>query len=893
MTPGSPSRLSLALAFTFLVAGCFGTPAGGPQPRKSPGLRSTGTPSPALSSPSPTSGRAARNVAPREGTRLLEASIQADAGWVVANGGGAIVSSNGASVLRLGAALISDNGLGVVSNNGGNVVVADGERLMTAGGTLLSDNGLGLVGKAKLLGNNGAGIVANNGGGIVSNNGSGYRLAQADAALGTALPAAQMVVGVIDPRSGAPVPVGVDEAGDPVFAVFSDGAGRVRLHVPETLAGNLRLVALPPDGSDARLRVSVLAAARGGEARVDDAEVQATALCRHAMARRLADLYAGSGAEALIPASAAARNPGLAAFAAPVAKRLKEALDEVGGRTAAPLRIEAVALLATDRMIADLDLEAMPLEAGLSRGYEPAAGERVMATIRAVSARIAEAAAARLREDPRWFEARPYVIEANRLRKARGLASVEVRKPSDLASLLFLEFLASDENALNARVGAVFADLGIPQIEGSRVRAAAASLSLAVGTQLLTGTDSAGTPVLDLVEQLVQRQGPVILAASDTSPPSGPEAYPPAPPAETGDVITIAGGSAGFADGAGATARFNAPMGLALDGQGRLYVADRDNSRLRAIDLRDPAHPVTTVAGGGGALSGDVPALTADLAGVSGLVVAPGGVIYASTGNTHRIWRIAPAPAGAVARLVAGAQEPAPTDGSPPGDRINFPFRLALGADGALYFTERKAGRLRRLRDDGSGRVETLFDGIEGPDFLAGLAPDAPPIETRVFPRILGPVASARVSVITALAIDPLGQMAFAELGTCAVLRLRRDQVIDVLAGGIINRSPADAFWMGAGFREPSDFVFGPGGQLYLTDVYNHRVRVVLPPGDVRTVAGGAPDAPTEALVGGFADGPAATARFNQPEGIALDADGTIYVADTANHRIRAIRPKK
>ncbi|MCL2625434.1 MAG: NHL repeat-containing protein [Cystobacterineae bacterium] len=87
-----------------------------------------------------------------------------------------------------------------------------------------------------------------------------------------------------------------------------------------------------------------------------------------------------------------------------------------------------------------------------------------------------------------------------------------------------------------------------------------------------------------------------------------------------------------------------------------------------------------------------------------------------------------------------------------------------------------------------------------------------------------------------------------------------------------------------AQFRFPEDIAIDSEGNLYVTDSNNHRIRKVAPDGEVSTLAGGTvADGP----ITGNADGPGEDARFYYPRGITIDAQDTLYVADSNNHRIR------
>src|SRR5207248_10089464 len=87
-------------------------------------------------------------------------------------------------------------------------------------------------------------------------------------------------------------------------------------------------------------------------------------------------------------------------------------------------------------------------------------------------------------------------------------------------------------------------------------------------------------------------------------------------------------------------------------------------------------------------------------------------------------------------------------------------------------------------------------------------------------------------------------------------------------------------------FAGPNALALGRDGSLYVADSRNHRIRRVTREGVVSTVAGGSePGGP-----GGMSEGPAPGALFRYPSGVALASDGTLYVADTGNHRICRVR---
>ncbi len=97
----------------------------------------------------------------------------------------------------------------------------------------------------------------------------------------------------------------------------------------------------------------------------------------------------------------------------------------------------------------------------------------------------------------------------------------------------------------------------------------------------------------------------------------------------------------------------------------------------------------------------------------------------------------------------------------------------------------------------------------------------------------------------------------------------------------------ADGRGLRAQFNGPSALAAAPDGSLYVCDSRNHRLRRVAPDGTTTTVAG---SGPVDCLPGGFADGRADQARLFNPTGVCVGRDGTVYFSDTGNHRIRKLK---
>jgi streptogramin lyase len=143
-----------------------------------------------------------------------------------------------------------------------------------------------------------------------------------------------------------------------------------------------------------------------------------------------------------------------------------------------------------------------------------------------------------------------------------------------------------------------------------------------------------------------------------------------------------------------------------------------------------------------------------------------------------------------------------------------------------------------------------------------------------------GDATHARLSDPFGVAIGPDGTIYVADAGDAQrIRRLAPDGSVTTLAGGV--RGFADGPGDAARFDTPSGLAIDAGGALYLADTGNNAIRRISPDGQVTTIAGdGLP---------GHRDGPGSQARFNGPVGVAVAPDGRVIVADTYNDRIRAI----
>ncbi|MDO1451888.1 IPT/TIG domain-containing protein [Rhodocytophaga aerolata] len=203
-------------------------------------------------------------------------------------------------------------------------------------------------------------------------------------------------------------------------------------------------------------------------------------------------------------------------------------------------------------------------------------------------------------------------------------------------------------------------------------------------------------------------------------------------------------------------------------------------------------------------------------------------------------------------------------DGTSTNAKFQNPHYLAVGSDGTLYISDTFNNRIRKISPDGI--VSTVAgNGDRG-----------------IQQYVDGPAAQARFNSPNGIAVANDGTLYVAESGSNRIRKISPDGIVSTIAGdGNIMGGYADGPGTQALFKQPTDISIASDGTLYITDLNNYRIRKISPDGIVSTVAGNG------SL--GAVDGPAAQATFDNPSGITIGSDGTLYI--TERHKIRKISP--
>ena len=298
---------------------------------------------------------------------------------------------------------------------------------------------------------------------------------------------------------------------------------------------------------------------------------------------------------------------------------------------------------------------------------------------------------------------------------------------------------------------------------------------------------------------------------------------------------------------------------MACDGSGNVFVADYSNHRIRKIVAATGV--VSTLAGSGTYGFADGTGTAAQFARPRGVACDASGNVFVADQSNQRIRKIVVA-TGAVSTL-AGNTFYGFADGTGAAAQFNYPSGVACDASGNVFVADGGNQRIRRIVA-ATGAVSTLAGSG-----TAGYAD--------------GQGQSAQFNNPQGVACDASGTVYVADTNNQRIRKIvAATGMVTTLAGsGVFGY--LDGTGTAAQFRSPTGVACDGSGNVFVADQSNHRIRgIVAATGEVSTLAGSG--------TAGFADGPGISAQFNNPQGVACDASGTVYVADTNNQRIRVVK---
>jgi trimeric autotransporter adhesin len=338
-----------------------------------------------------------------------------------------------------------------------------------------------------------------------------------------------------------------------------------------------------------------------------------------------------------------------------------------------------------------------------------------------------------------------------------------------------------------------------------------------------------------------------------------------------GTITTIAGnGNPGFSGDGGpaASASLNDPVGVAVDSAGNLYIAERLNSRIRKVSNGT----ITTIAGNGNQeFSGDGGSATsASLSYPSGVAVDSAGNLYIADLGNNRIRKVSYGTntTGTITTVAGNGNGELSGDGGPATNAsLSQPEGVAVDSTGNLY-----------IADTQNFRVRKVSYGVTTTGTITTLAGNG----NYRFSGDGGPATSATLNGPVGVAVDAAGNLSIADFYASRIRRVSKGTISTVAGNGVAGFSGDGGPAASASINSPIGVAFDSGGNLYLSDTYNNRIREVSG-GTITTVAGnGTP---------GFSGdgGPATSASLNQPRGVAIDSAGKLYFADYDNNRVRKL----
>jgi len=318
------------------------------------------------------------------------------------------------------------------------------------------------------------------------------------------------------------------------------------------------------------------------------------------------------------------------------------------------------------------------------------------------------------------------------------------------------------------------------------------------------------------------------------------------------NVSTIAGSTNGIANLNGIDAKFYTPFDIAIDTNGNIFVADSGNNLIRKIA---PNGDVTTLAGSTtGFTDGNNGA--AQFNSPRGITTDNQGNVYVVDANNHSIRKITPT--GNVTTFAGTSGTAGNTDGAANIAKFNSPESITIDSQGNLFVADKGNHRIRKITP--AGIVSTFAGSTSG--YADGAGTDA---------KFYNPYG---------LDIDSSDNIYVADLVNHRIRKITPDAVVTTVAGVGSPTGYLDGEVNIAKFNYPIDLAVDELGNIFVSDLFNHKIRRISPEGMVSTIAGDS---------FGFNDGLGSEAKFKNLAGLETGKNGVLYIADRGNHKIRKL----
>jgi sugar lactone lactonase YvrE len=279
-----------------------------------------------------------------------------------------------------------------------------------------------------------------------------------------------------------------------------------------------------------------------------------------------------------------------------------------------------------------------------------------------------------------------------------------------------------------------------------------------------------------------------------------------------------------------------------------------------ALQADAQTYATTTFAGQSGVGSADGTGSDARFFNPAGVAVDSSGNVYVADSGNHTIRKISSA--GVVSTFAGLAGSSGSADGTGSTARFFQPVGVAVDNAGNVFVADDANNTIRKITS--AGVVSTI----------AGLAGSSGGAD--------GAGSLARFYEPSAVAVDNAGNVFVAEWGNNTIRKITPAGVVSTIAGLAGSSGSADGVGSTARFNGLTSLAVDSSGNIYVGDFYNQTIRKITPDGTVSTLAG-------LAGIAGSTNGTGNTARFNGPQGVAVDSAGNVYVAEYYNHTIRKV----